>query len=52
MLLWIRDQLFTANPLLYIILIVVIVGCVFRYVWKHEAAQARARRLDNYRPFK
>ena len=49
--LWIRDQLFSANPLLYMILIVVISGCVFRYVWKYEAAQARERRLDN-RPFK
>ena len=49
--LWIRDQLFSANPLLYIILIVVISGCVFRYVWKYEAALARERRLDN-RPFK
>jgi len=46
------NELFHANPYLYMIGLLLLAGCLFRYVWKHEKAVAELRRKENYRPFK
>lgn len=46
------NELFHANPYLYMIGLLLLAGCLFRYVWKHEKQVAELHRKENYRPFK
>lgn len=46
------NELFHANPYLYILGLMLLAGCLFRYVWNYEKALADKHRQDNHRPFK
>jgi hypothetical protein len=46
------NELFHAHPGLYILGLMLLAGCLFRYVWKHEKATSEQHRLEQRRPFK